>query len=140
LGANLSENFIITKNQAKQIIAQAQGGDPREICGLMGGKDGRVERLFPATNADESNLTYMVEPKEQFKIMKAIRDNNMELVGIYHSHPASEAYPSPTDCRLAFYEQAHYVIVSLRDSEPVIRAYKINDGKIIESILKIVDD
>lgn len=135
----MSDTFTIKKSQAQQIIDQAIAGAPREICGLMGGRDGKVETLFPATNTDKSNLTYMVDPQEQFKIMKAIRDNNMELVGIYHSHPASEAYPSPTDCRLAFYEQAHYVIVSLKDDDPVIRAYEIIDGKITESTV-IVED
>ncbi len=136
----MPSTFSISKRQVNQIIDQAKTGKPREVCGLMGGRRDKVEKLFPATNVDTSDITYMVDPKEQFSIMKEIRENEMELVGIYHSHPDTEAYPSPTDCRLAFYEQVHYVIVSLKDAVPSIRAFKIINNKVIESKLEVLND
>lgn len=75
----------------------------------------------------------MIEPSEQLKIFNAIEKNGMELLGIYHSHTFTEAYPSPTDMELAFYPEAHYVIVSLKDLDfPVIKAFKTNEGLITE--------
>lgn len=134
----MTETLIITKEQADQIIAQAKAGAPREICGIMGGRHNKVLDIFPATNIDGSTVTYKIDPKEQFQIMRRIREQGLELVGIYHSHPATVAYPSATDCRLAFYPEAHYVIVSLEKKEPVIRAFKIVNDEIAESKLNII--
>lgn len=134
----MHETLTITREQADQIIAQARSGSPREICGMMGGRGSEVLRVFAAKNVDDSDTTYKIDPAEQFKIMKQLREEGLELVGIYHSHPETEAYPSPTDKRLAFYPEAHYVIVSLaNEDEPVVRAFKIVDGVVTESVLTV---
>lgn len=137
----MPETFKITQEQVDQIIDQAVAGSPREICGMMGGKDSEVLKIFATKNVDDSDTTYKIDPGEQFKIMKQLRDEGLELVGIYHSHPKTEAYPSPTDKKLAFYPEAHYVIVSLaNEDEPVIRVFKILDDLVTESTLKVVEN
>lgn len=122
------------------MIEQARAGAPREICGLMGGSGDRVERLFPTTNVSHGNITYMIDPGEQFQIIHRLREESLELIGIYHSHPATIAYPSPTDCQLAFYPQVCYLIISLEKKEPVIRAFNMVDGVITEAVLNISND
>jgi proteasome lid subunit RPN8/RPN11 len=85
------------------------------------------------TNADHSPLTYRLDPLEHLRTFDEIDERGWELAGIFHSHTHTEAYPSPTDRRLAFYPEATYVLVSLRDrAEPEIRAFRIVDGEVTE--------
>lgn len=129
----------ITQSQLNQIIDHAQKEYPREACGMMAGKEGKVKMVFSATNTDRSEVTYFIDPKEQFKIMRQIREEKMELVAIYHSHPATEAYPSATDRELAFYPDASYVIISLTKKEaPIVRAFKISENQVVEEEIKVV--
>ena len=80
-----------------------------------------------------------MDTQEQFWVFKNMRHNGLEVVAIYHSHPQTEAYPSPTDVKLAFYPEAYYILTSLQDLQnPVMRAFKIEDGKITEEPLDIV--
>jgi len=113
---------------------------PDEACGLLAGRlragsyepDGRVERVYLTTNADASARVYSVESRE---LMRALRDANareLELVGVFHSHTHTEAWPSPTDVRTASDPNWIYVIVSLKDGDPVLRGFRIVDGNISE--------
>lgn len=68
---------------------------------------------------------YVIDPREQLKAFRAIDAAGEELLGIYHSHPVSQPYPSPTDRAEAFYTDAYYVLVSLRSRTPEIRAFRI---------------
>jgi proteasome lid subunit RPN8/RPN11 len=116
-----------------EIIAHAKEEDPNECCGLLAGLDGNAARLFRITNSEKSPTRYLMEPREQFAAFKAMRSAGLSLLAIYHSHTHSPAYPSETDVRLAYYPEAHYVIVSLENkANPVIRAYRIVDGQIRE--------
>jgi [CysO sulfur-carrier protein]-S-L-cysteine hydrolase len=106
---------------------------PNEACGLLAGPDGKVEGFFPMRNADESPMTYRLDAKEQLKVFNEIEEKNWNLLAIFHSHTHTEAYPSETDRRQAFYPEAHYLLVSLTDREtPVLRGYTIRDGEIQE--------
>src|SRR5207249_10054087 len=93
----------------------------------------RVERVYPGTNVDHSPYTYLMDPKEQLAAFKDMEAAELDLVGIYHSHTHTAAYPSRTDVAKAFYPDAMYVIVSLakRDA-PDIRAFRVADGQINE--------
>src|SRR3989338_8539019 len=88
---------------------------PNEACGLLAGKDGIAEKVYEMVNADKSPESFLMEPGEQLKITKEIRNSGLEMIGIYHSHLASEAYPSEHDLRLAFYPEASYAIITLKD-------------------------
>jgi len=116
-----------------EMIAHAQEDAPNECCGLIAGDDGRAVKLFRAKNAEASPWRYSVEPKDLFRIFRETEENGWSFLAIYHSHTASEAYPSPTDVRLAFWPEAYYVLVSLQDADkPAVRAFRILEGAISE--------
>lgn len=75
---------------------------------------------------------YLISPREQLRAFREMDDRGEELVAIYHSHPASQPYPSPTDRAEAHYPEAVYVLVSLRTSAPEVRAYRIVDDMVRE--------
>jgi proteasome lid subunit RPN8/RPN11 len=97
------------------------------------GRDNETLEVYEMSNIDKSRTTYLMDPQEQLQAYKRMEKNGTEIVGIYHSHPHSEAFPSPTDLRKAFYEDVYYLIVSLADwDKPIVRAFKLIDGKIKE--------
>lgn len=113
---------------------------PNECCGLLAGRGARVERVFRGQNADRSPYTYRLDPREQLGFFKEMDADGLELLGIYHSHTQSPAYPSRTDVAKAFYPDAVYVIVSLRDGSQAVgplemRAFRIKDGAVSEEEL-----
>jgi proteasome lid subunit RPN8/RPN11 len=121
----------------RDIVAQAREEYPNEACGLIASEAGVPVRLFRMRNADESPVTYRLEPKEQLEVFNEMDDRGWDLFAIYHSHTGSEAYPSPTDVRLAFYPEASYLLVSLSDEEPVLRGFSILDGEITEQEVRV---
>jgi proteasome lid subunit RPN8/RPN11 len=111
------------------LIGHARSGFPLEVCGILGGTDDTVSALFRMTNTDASNEHFMMEPREQFSVVKELRSQGISMLAIYHSHPESPARPSEEDIRLALTPGVSYLIVSLQDaSQPVIRSFKIADG------------
>jgi len=106
---------------------------PNEACGLIAAKEGILTRVYAMTNVDASPVSYRLDPKEQLKVFSEMDDEDLELAGIYHSHTHSEAYPSETDRRLAFYPDSRYLILSLSDREnPVLKAFRIEEGGSVE--------
>jgi len=120
-----------------EIVAHAREDAPNECCGIIAGNDAQAVRLFRAANAEASPYRYSVDPKDLFRIYRECEENGWSFLAIYHSHTASEAYPSPTDVKLAFWPEAYYVLVSLQDTErPVVRAFRILDGAVSEEELR----
>jgi len=141
----------IPKTIVDEMIAHAQAEAPNECCGLLAGKENRVGEIYKIGNlpADDPAVAdlkvppdrrfrYVMDPKEQLRAFKEMRKNGTELLVIYHSHPHSPAYPSATDVRLAFYADAHYIIISLEKETPEVRAYRIVDQKITEATIKVL--
>ena len=123
----------------KQIIEQAIKVMPIEVCGILAGKNSRVEKLYKMTNTDKSSAHFMMSPREQFKVAKDIRRRELKILAIYHSHPATPARPSVEDIRLAFMPDVIYVIVSLQDeNKPIIRGFLIEDSSATEVPLEII--
>jgi len=119
----------IPENIHQAVIAHAQGGFPLEVCGILGGSGNRVQSHYPMTNTDASNDHFMMDPKEQFAVVKALRAAGEEMIAIYHSHPESPARPSQEDIRLALTPNVSHLIVSLLDrGNPVAKAFKISVG------------
>jgi proteasome lid subunit RPN8/RPN11 len=119
-----------------EMIAHAQEDAPKECCGIIAGADGVATKLFRAKNAEASPYRYSVDPQDLFRIHRECEESGWDFLAIYHSHTASEAYPSPTDVRLAFWPEAYYVLVSLmRPETPVVRAYRIAEGAVTEEEL-----
>lgn len=124
----------LSREHAVALIAHAREESPNECCGLLAGHDGRVERVFRGTNVDRSPYTYMMDPKEQLTAFTEMEAAGLDLLGIYHSHTHTAAYPSRTDVARAYYPDAVYVIISLMDQrQPSIKGYRIVDGKIADA-------
>ncbi len=125
--------LTIKKTDLQKIFDHCDREYPSEACGILAGRGGRVEKVYTMTNAEPSPSFYLMDPQEQFRVMKEIRQEGMELVGIYHSHTESQAYPSGTDVGLAYYPEAVYLIVTLMDrKKPAARVFTIVDGTIAE--------
>lgn len=125
--------LIIKRAISEEIVKHCKEHFPEEACGILAGKNDKIEIAYPMNNKDRSPESYFMEPMEQLKAMKDIRRQGLEMLAIYHSHTSSQAYPSKKDVELAFYPSVSYVIVSLRDKEnPVIRSFKIEEGVIRE--------
>lgn len=132
--------FTIEKHYIDNMIAHARREAPIECCGVLGGRDGRVLKLYQATNAEHSRYCYNIEPQELFRINRECEENGWQFLAIYHSHPDSAAYPSPTDVRLAaLWPESLYFIVSLLSPEnPEVRAFRIRNGEVTEEKIEIV--
>jgi proteasome lid subunit RPN8/RPN11 len=131
--------FTIEKRYIDDMIAHARREAPLECCGVLAGSDGRILKLYQATNAEHSRYCYNIEPQELFRINRECEESGWRFVGIYHSHPDGRAYPSPTDVRLAaLWPETLYFIVSLLSPErPEVRAFRIRDRDVIEEDLEI---
>ncbi|MCO6008764.1 M67 family metallopeptidase [Actinoallomurus purpureus] len=125
-----------------QIVAHARADHPDEACGVVAGPAGsdRPSRFVPMANAERSPTFYRFDSMEQFKVWREMDDRDEEPVVIYHSHTATEAYPSRTDVSYASEPNAHYVLVSTRaDDETEFRSYRIVDGEVAEEEVRIVE-
>jgi proteasome lid subunit RPN8/RPN11 len=113
----------------------------QECCGLLAGRDGVITVIYPAANGSANPATsYEIAPRDLFRIMREIRAAGLELLGIYHSHPTGDNYPSPRDIELAFYSDAAYFILSAcADAPRSVRAFSIRDGKVTELEIQILD-
>lgn len=130
--------IYITKNLFERMIEHSKREFPNEACGILSSSQGRVEKVYEMTNTDKSPQTFFMDAKEQLRVMKEIRKQGQEMIGIYHSHVASEAYPSSHDVELALYPEVSYVIISIKNKKnPSVRSFKIVEGKISEEELKI---
>ena len=130
--------LYLTKEQADELVIHLKQEYPCEGCGILAGKDGLVEEVYLMVNADKSEESYFMDPVQQLKVMKQIRNSGREMMAIYHSHPETDAYPSAHDIELALYPDVSYIIVSLKKKDdPVIRSFKITQGRIKEEEVKI---
>ncbi|WP_145807925.1 Mov34/MPN/PAD-1 family protein [Kribbella amoyensis] len=142
--------LIIDSATYDAIVAHARRDHPDEACGVVAGPAGsdRPERFVPMLNAAMSPTFYEFDSGDLLKLYKDMDARDEEPVVIYHSHTATEAYPSRTDITLAQEPGAHYVLVSTRDGAdspaydgPVeFRSYRIVDGVVTEEEVKVVAD
>lgn len=117
----------------KEIVDQGLREFPNESCGVIAAEADVPVKVFPMVNVDASPATYRLDPKEQLKVWDEIDEQGWDLWAIYHSHTHSEAYPSETDKRQAFYPETLYMVLSLRDRDnPELRAFTIDDDTITE--------
>lgn len=129
--------IYINRDFKKALTEHSKDEFPNEACGLLAGKDNRVERIYRMKNTDKSATSFFMDPGEQFTVMKDIRNKGLSFIGVYHSHPETGAYPSAHDVKLAFYPEVSYVIISLKDKEnPDMRSFRIIEGEITEEEVK----
>jgi proteasome lid subunit RPN8/RPN11 len=130
------KHISIPEHILKDLVIHAQRGYPHEVCGILAGTDFLSCRICEMTNIEKSPVSYLMDPAEQFRVFRDIRDRGEKMLAIYHSHPVSEAFPSAKDVSLAFYSEPLYIIISLMGESPVIKAYSINEEKVEEIFLK----
>jgi proteasome lid subunit RPN8/RPN11 len=136
----------IARAHVDEMIANAREDHPDEACGVIVGPEGSDDpaRLVRMTNADRSPTFFRFDPGEQLQLAKELDAADEEIIVVYHSHTATEAYPSRTDISYAAEPQAHYVLVSTAESGraegPVsVRSYRIVDGQVSEEELDILE-
>jgi|SRR5208283_597465 len=132
------QRITIPKHIFEDMFSYCREGYPNEACGILAGRGREVSRLFRMRNAESSPVSYLMDSKEQFEVMKALRDEGLSIVALFHSHPASAAYPSAKDVALAFYEDSAYVIVGLSGREPVVKAFFITNGVVEEIEIRVL--
>ena len=126
----------------EKIVAHARADHPDEACGVIAGPVGsdRPERFIPMLNAERSATFYRFDSLEQLRVWREMDERGEEPVVIYHSHTATEAYPSRTDVSYASEPGAHYVLVSTRDPATVeFRSFAIVDGDVTEEEVRVAD-
>jgi proteasome lid subunit RPN8/RPN11 len=156
------DRLVLTAEQRQQLVEHALAGGDDEVCGFLVGRDGAVDHVHAVRNAaaevtpeqglfrdresgaptaGRSGVHYLIDPKDMLSVDNDARENNLEIVGVYHSHTHTEARPSPTDIRLAHDGGAFfYVLVGLRDRAAAeVRAWRIDkadpwgeDGEAVE--------
>jgi len=134
--------LTIERALVDRIVAHARADHPDEACGVIAGPVGsdRPTRFVAMINAERSPTFYRFDSLEQLRVWREMDDRDEEPVVIYHSHTATEAYPSRTDISYAAEPNAHYVLVSTRDAdEAEFRSYSIVDGEVTEEEVKIVE-
>ena len=122
----------IAKNYVADMIAHSLEEDPNECCGILVGNNETVRQIYRITNTAKSRFRYLMDPQEQLDAMLNSERDGRDLLGFYHSHTHSPAYPSSTDVRMALQSgwlDVYYVLVSLEDKEdPGIRIFLINEN------------
>ena len=133
---------MIRRDLVDAMVRHARRDHPDEACGVVAGPVGsdRPERLIAMVNAERSPTFYRFDATEQLRVWRGMDAADEEPVVIYHSHTATEAYPSRTDISYASEPNAHYVLVSTRDeNETEFRSYRIVDGEVIEEPVEVVE-
>jgi proteasome lid subunit RPN8/RPN11 len=115
-----------------QMIGHCWEGLPLEACGLLAGRADGAQVCYPTANEAASARVYTVDPKGYLRADRDAEARGMSIIGVFHSHTHTVGYPSPTDVAQAPDPEWHYVLVSLAAGPPVVRSYRIVDGKISE--------
>jgi [CysO sulfur-carrier protein]-S-L-cysteine hydrolase len=135
--------LVIRADLVDAMVTHARADHPDEACGLLAGPDGadRPERFIKMVNAERSPTFYRFDSGEQLRVWRGLDECGEAPIVIYHSHTATEAYPSRTDIAYAAEPDAHYVLISTRDPERhELRSYRIVDGVVTEEPVEIVDE
>jgi [CysO sulfur-carrier protein]-S-L-cysteine hydrolase len=140
----VTEELVIWNMQIKRevidaIHAQAVEKAPIEACGFLMGLQGRITRRYPMINAEAREDHFTFDPNEHITALKVAKEEGLDIIGMYHSHPATPARPSAEDIRLAHYPAIIYVITSLLDGAVTTKGFYIREGIVEEEPLLIED-
>jgi len=134
--------LVIRRDLVESMVEHARRDHPDEACGVIAGPEGsdRPQRFIPMVNAARSPTFYEFESGDLLRLYREMERNGEVPVVVYHSHTATEAYPSRTDIKLASEPDAHYVLVSTRDPrEHELRSFRIVDGTVTEEPVEVVE-
>jgi proteasome lid subunit RPN8/RPN11 len=137
------EPLTLTTAQVQAMITHARAVAPFEACGLLGGVEGRVRKVFPMDNALQSRVRYHMDPEQLFSVLEEIEERGWgnDPLGIFHSHPQGPTTPSVTDVAESYYPNSVYILIAYPERpRPSVRGFRIVDGDVTEVPLKILDD
>ncbi|MDA8354249.1 MAG: M67 family metallopeptidase [Firmicutes bacterium] len=123
----------------RELEAHCLREKPFEGCGILAGSGNRITRFFPIPNRDRSPHSFSFEPRAYLSTLKQVRQEQLELLGIVHSHPCTDPHPSTRDIREWHYPQLISWILSLKGDQPRLSAYYIRDGQVIPVIYLVKD-
>ncbi|MHB8541650.1 MAG: M67 family metallopeptidase [Candidatus Acidiferrales bacterium] len=136
---NMKPAIHIQNDILAQLREEAAKMPEQECCGLLAGRGGFITRILPARNALDSATAYEIAPEELFRLMRQIRAEDLEMMGIYHSHPRGENRPSSRDIACAYYPETPYFILSpLAGAAQPVRAFSIRDSRVAELQIEII--
>jgi len=122
----------------QEMVEHAKREAPLECCGILGGKGDTIEKAFELQNAEKSPIRYAMSPQEQLRVFEEMEKESNEMIAIYHSHPHTIPFPSETDVKLAFYPEAASIIISLKEEEPVMKAFRIGKEAICLEEIEVI--
>ena len=127
------DQIKIPKVSIEIMIKQALNELPHECCGLLLGKNGKIKRTLPMRNTEPSPETYFMDPSQQVEVFTDMEEKGEKLVGIYHSHPKGPSTPSGADLKMAFHQDAVYIVISLeKKNNPELKAFILEKGSFKE--------
>ncbi len=124
----------------EEIKEHAQKDAPIEACGYLAARTGIIVKNYVLENTDKSQEHYTLNPKEQFEVVKKAREDGLEIVAVYHSHPETPARPSSEDIALAYDPNIQYVIVSLCGDVPCVKSFSIKNGLVTTNKMEVIYD
>ncbi len=132
-----SSRLVLPRAVREELVAHCLRAWPLEGCGLLAGEPatGAARRCYPTRNAAASARLYTVDPLDHLRADRDAEARGLEVIGVFHSHTHTDAYPSPTDVAQAPDPAWHYVLVSLRAELPSVRSYRVVDGDISEELV-----
>ncbi|MGA8296941.1 MAG: M67 family metallopeptidase [Acidimicrobiales bacterium] len=139
-GVTPARQIGIASDVVDAMIAHSLDAYPKEACGLVAAMRGGgvIDRWYLTRNAADSARRYLVDPTDQIRADRAAEEDGREIVGVFHSHTHTDAFPSPTDVAEAPDPTWFYLVVSLRQEIPTLRSYRISEGEIGEDDLEVV--
>ena len=137
----MREAVRLSRTIVNEMLHHAQSSPDKEVCGLIGGKQGTPSRCYPIPNiAAEPRRLFAMDPRQQIAALRAMRECDETLFAIYHSHPTGPAYPSATDLAQANYPDTLYLIISMQTRGVLeMQGFKLRNGNVIEAPLEIVE-
>jgi proteasome lid subunit RPN8/RPN11 len=135
----MADLLRMTRAVFDRLLAEARANPNIECCGLLAGHDAVISAILPARNVLQSATSYEIAPEELFALFRGIRSEKLQHLGIYHSHPNGENFPSPSDLERACYPEAAYFIIcpNVGVAHPV-RAFRIIEGRAHELSLELL--
>ena len=134
----MEQKILINQQVINAIIDHAKREMPCEACGYLAAQNGSIIKHYELTNLDKADDHFSMDPREQFAAIKDMRNHDLKLVAVYHSHPETPARPSEEDIRLAYDPDISYVIVSLAEPEATIKSFEIRQGNVTPEEIEII--
>jgi proteasome lid subunit RPN8/RPN11 len=123
----------------RKMVEHAKRENPQECCGLLGGKDQTVQKVFETQNVARSPNLFSMDPKEELMVFEEMDNQSMEIIAIYHSHPHTIPFPSEADVKMALSFNVPLVIVSLKErNDSVVKAFQIRKEAIYLEEIEVI--